>query len=368
MQIYESEEIRIGDGFPSLVRFFPGDPAKPLVVFFPGWAHLGRISYGFPGCNKEHFLAHWLTKKGYSFLATSYPIDHPVYERVYPEFSLTNWGKMAAEIANQFILENRLRKDVIGISWSAAGQVIRPFNVACKSLGVNVHYHLGLEASPALLIPSDRTIGMRKTERGMVSLKESHYDLFWKEIEEQSQLNGEGLIPKDNYFRDLLGDIPVALMGTNECFENGHFVTNIEKSFEDKNFFAYTEYPIIASISGNSKLAPYHPLVDKATWGFLIVRKVYHDYFVKNQELLSRMSKAKFHEFIDYVNNLPHRLLKVVLGNHFLLVGRYGAQKVADYVEHFDKEIQAIKEELSTFLNGTLINPMKDVSNNAPAG
>src|SRR3990170_8621691 len=348
--IYEDEEIRIGDGFPSLVRFFQGNSTKPLVVFFPGWAHLGRISYGFPGCNKEHFIAQWINQKGYSFLATSYPLDHAVYDRVYPEFTLTDWGEMAAEIVNLVIVENQLRKDVIGISWSAAGQVIRPFNVACKSLGINVLFHLGLETSPALLIPSDRIIGMKKTEKGTVSLKDSHYNLFWKEIEEQNELNREELITKEKYFTDLLGDIPVALMGTNEYFENGHFDTNIEKSLEDKNFFAFTEYPLIANISGDSRLAPYHPIVDKVTWGFLIVRKIYHDYFVKNQPSLSKISKARFYEFVDCINNLPNRLLKAISGNHFLLVGRYGAQKIADYVEHFDKEVEKIELELKTFL------------------
>ncbi len=348
--IYEDEEIRIANGFPSLVRFFRGSSTKPLVVFFPGWAHLGRISYGFPGCNKEHFIAQWINQKGYSFLATSYPLDHAVYDRVYPEFTLTDWGKMAAEITNQFILENALPKEVIGISWSAAGQVIRPFNVACKSLGINVLFHLGLEASPALLVTSDRTIGMKKTEKGMVSLRDSHYDLFWKEIEEQNELNREEFITKEKYFTDLLGDIPVALMGTNECFENGHFDTNIEKSFEDKNFFAFTEYPLIANISGNSRLAPYHPIVDKATWGFLITRKVYHDYFVKNQESLSKISDANFKELVEYVNDIPNRLHSSISGNHFLFVGRYGAQEIADYVEHFDKEIQESEQELKTFL------------------
>jgi len=135
MQLYEGEEIRIGDGFPSLVRFFPGDFAKPLVVFFLGWAHLGRISHGFPGCDKKHFLAYWINRRGCPFLGTSYPIDHPIYIQVYPHFSLTNWGKMAAEIVDRFISEKGLRKDVIGISWSAAGQVIRPFNAACRSFG-----------------------------------------------------------------------------------------------------------------------------------------------------------------------------------------------------------------------------------------
>src|SRR3989304_844209 len=348
--IYENEEIRIGNGFPSLVRFFQGNSTKPLVVFFPGWAHLARISYGFPGCNKEHFIAHWLTQKGYPFLATSYPIDHLVYDHAYPEFTLTDWGKMAAEIVNKVIVENQLRKDFIGISLSAAGQVIRPFNVACKFLGINVLFHLGLEASPALLASSDRTIGMKKTEKGMVSLRDSHYDLFWNEIEELNELNREEVIPKENYLMDFLGDIPIALMGTNECFENGHFVTNIEKSFEDKNFFAFTKYPMIVNISGNSRLAPYHPIVDKGAWGFLITRKVYHDYFVKNQEPLYQLSEARFKELVEYVNTLSERLHSSISGNHFLFVGKYGAQKIADYLEHFDKEIQEINQELNTFL------------------
>src|SRR3989304_2722742 len=249
--IYENEEIRIGNGFPSLVRFFQGNSTKPLVVFFPGWAHLGRISYDFPGCKKEHFLAHWLTQKGYPFLATSYPLDHAVYDRVYPEFTLTDWGEMAAEIVNLVIVENQLRKDVIGISWSAAGQVIRPFNVACKSLGINVLFHLGLETSPALLIPSDRIIGMKKTEKGTVSLKDSHYNLFWKEIEEQSQLNGEEVIPKENYLMDFLGDIPIALMETNECFENPLCVTKIVERFEKNPSERLQEGTRIANSSGD---------------------------------------------------------------------------------------------------------------------
>jgi hypothetical protein len=256
---------------------------------------------------------------------------------------------MAAEIVDRFISEKGLGKDVIGISWSAAGQVIRPYNIACRSLGIKVLFHLGLESSPALLIPSDRTIGMKKTEKGMVSLEDSHYGLFWKEIEEQSQLNGKEIVPRDVYLRDFLGDIPVALMGTNGRFENGQFVVNIEKSFEDKNFFSFHEYPLIANISGDSKMAPYHPLVDKGTWGFLVTRKIYHDYFVKNEGWISQASNSEFNEFVHYVNNLPSRLLKAISGNHFLPIGKHGAQRIADYVEYFENEINVIKQELAAF-------------------
>jgi len=83
--IFENEEIRLSNGFPSLLRFFKGDSQKPLVIFFPGWAHLGRISYGCPGCDERDFLAYWIVKKGYSFLATSYPIDHPLTQMFIPD-------------------------------------------------------------------------------------------------------------------------------------------------------------------------------------------------------------------------------------------------------------------------------------------
>jgi len=82
----------------------------------------------------------------------------------------------------------------------------------------------------------------------------------------------------------------------------------------------------------------------------LITRKVYHDYFVKNQEPLSQLSEARFKELVEYVNTLSERLHSSISGNHFLFVGRYGAQKIADYVEHFDKEIEKIEQELKTFL------------------
>jgi len=162
-QIYDGEEIRFGNRYPSLIKFFQGNLEKSLVVFFPGWAHLGRISYGFPGCNEDQYLAHSITNKGYPYLATSYPIDHPVYDKTYPEFSLTNWGNMAAEITKQVISDNQLSNKVIAIFWSAAGQVMRHFNVACESLEIEVQFSLGLESSPASIIPSDRIVGMKKT-------------------------------------------------------------------------------------------------------------------------------------------------------------------------------------------------------------
>jgi hypothetical protein len=349
--LFKNEEVRFGNGFPSLVRFFKGNPAKPLVVFFPGWSHLGRISYGFPGCKEEHFLAHWIVKKGYSFLATSYPIDHPVYSDVHPGFTLSDWGEMASQIVDQFISENRLKKEVIGINWSASGQVIRPFNVACIARGINVCFHLGIEATPAMQVPSDRVYGFKKTDNNMVSLKRSHYDLFWEELEEQSRRNGEEIINNKQYTDYILGDIPIAVTGTNEFFEDGRFTEDIKKGLEDKGFFSFTEYPLVAIISGDSSRSPYHPIVDKYTWGFINTRKIYHDFFVKSRKPGSEISEQKLKELVRYVNGVPNRLSKVISGNHFLFIGKKGTRNVANSLEKFECEVEKIKADISGILS-----------------
>jgi hypothetical protein len=185
----------------------------------------------------------------------------------------------------------------------------------------------------------------------MISLKESHYDLFWKEIEEEIGLNGEEIISEDDYMKYFVGDIPVGLMGTYEVFEDGKFKIDAEKSTEDKGFFNFGEYPLVAVISGDSALAPYHPIVDRCTWGFLVTRKIYHDYFFKRQAEGFRMSESKLKEFVGYISGLPDRLSENVPGYHFLFVGRKGAQKVSDLLEKFDREIVKIKWDISNILS-----------------
>lgn len=79
-------------------------------------------------------------------------------------------------------------------------------------------------------------------------------------------------------------------------------------------------------------------------------RKFYHDYLARNRECLHQLPMERFNELVEFVKSLPDRLHKTVSGNHFLFVGRYGAQKIGDYVEQFDKEIQKIEKEINAFL------------------
>src|SRR5271166_6375142 len=84
--LFPDEQLIESGGFPALVKFAKGNGDLPLVVFLPGTSFLARIAYGFPSGQPEDFLEHWLVKAGYSFLGVSYPLDNPVFGRVYPEF------------------------------------------------------------------------------------------------------------------------------------------------------------------------------------------------------------------------------------------------------------------------------------------
>ena len=346
-KLYENEQIKYTRGFPSLVRFFKGIPEKPLIVLFPGWAHLARIFYGTPDMDKKDFPAHWLLEKGYSVLAVSYPLDHPVYDEVYPGFTLTDWSGLASSIAEEFIEREGLPKELIAIHWDVSGQAIRPFNKACVELGLKVRFALALEASPALEVPTDRTQGLKKTSRNLVSLMDSHFELFLKEIKAQEELNRKSIITEEQYREQIFGDIPVGLTGTEEYFVNGSFVGDPARSAEDKRFFAFNEYPIVCVITGDSTIAPYHPIVDRSTWSFLNTRKIYHDFFASSTK---KMSDIELNHFAGYVNKLPERLDRRVRGNHFMFLGEFGAREISNSLEAFDKEIFVISEELAGFL------------------
>ena len=345
-QLSDGEEIRQARGYPLLVRFFPGNPAKPLVVFFPGWAHLGRIAYGALGCDPTSFPAHWISQKGYPFIATSHPLDHPVYDRPCPEFTLTDWGNTVADVARAFIVEHGLTNELIGISWSAAGQAIRPFNVACRRIGLRVRWHLAIEATPAMLLSPARTRGIERTARNMMSLKRSHYAVFWSEIEAMSRLCGREFLPEELYLKAFVGDIPVGLLGTTQWFEAARIGNDVDKSVADKDFFAFADYPLVAAVSGSSPEFAYHPIVDRSTWSFLVTHKIYHGLLEEHLGMIGELSSERFELLLDLLHQVPQRLHASVPGNHFCFLGPSGGQAVADSVDTFAGEIDALKASL----------------------
>ena len=355
-ELFAGESMVHDDGYPMLVRYFPSaareksTTGRPLVVFFPGWAHLGRIAYGYPGCTEEHFLAPWITRLGYPFLATSYPLAHPVFDRPYPAFGLRDWGACAAAACERIIGTEGLSRRVIGVSWSAAGQVIRPFNVACRNRGIEVCFHLAIEGTPALVLPPDRTGGITKTAAGLVSIHQSHYPLFRAEIAEMEALEGTAILPDKEHLAHLWGDFPVGLAGTLERFRNGGFRVDATAALEDKGFFQFAEYPLVAAISGTSRVAPYHPLVDRATWSFLAARALFHGGLADRAGALAQLSADRFEALARLFDDLPRRLHVRLPGNHFLFLGRRGARATSEALAAFAVEIERLKTDLASIL------------------
>jgi len=132
---WPNEEIRVGAGHPALVHFNKGAPDKPLVVFVPGSLFTARIAYGHPGSNDKDFLGYWLHSEGYSSLAVSYPIDtaNPITDTVDPAFTIRDWGQQVAEIAKQYVDENKPNGHIIVLGWSMGG-IAESVNGACTGV------------------------------------------------------------------------------------------------------------------------------------------------------------------------------------------------------------------------------------------
>src|SRR3990167_731286 len=135
--LYPGEKIKNTFGYPNLVKFINADKNKPLIIFIPGNSHLARISYGFPGCNQDDFLAYWFHKNGYPFLAISYPLGNSVFQKNYPSYSIDDWSKSIAEIARQTIEKNNLSKNIVVVAWSMGGELAQRINTHAKNKNIN---------------------------------------------------------------------------------------------------------------------------------------------------------------------------------------------------------------------------------------
>jgi hypothetical protein len=351
--LYTGEKIEKGAGFPAITYFAKGAEGAPLVVFIPGAHHMARVAYGgHKGARKEDFLAHWLNRKGYHFLAVSYPIniDKGGLETNHPDFMIRDWGAQAAALARKKIDQHGLGNRMIVLGWSMAGKVAQSVHEAASKANLQLDFYVSLAATPA--IP-----GMIALTREYPMLKSGYADRrknfkgWWKQVAVNNKRNGREIVPEEIFGNEYQGDIPINLQGYGQQFRNSAFTMDPMAVQADAKPFAFADFPLVAMIIPDGRGDRRHALVDQAAWTMYNANTVFKRYLSANKVNVKDLSDAQWHGLLHLTRTIDDRLSYTVNGNHFFFVGENGARATADAVELLEDRVHALKAEVSAILN-----------------
>ncbi|OGT30984.1 MAG: hypothetical protein A3E87_06110 [Gammaproteobacteria bacterium RIFCSPHIGHO2_12_FULL_35_23] len=352
--LYSGEKIKILAGYPAIIKYLPGNKNKPLVVFVPGASHLARISYGYPGGNKKDFLEFWLHKEGYPFLAVSYPIENKVFSKVYPNFTITDWADQITLASNFIIKKHHLSKNIVILAWSFAGYTAVKTNKLCKNQGLNVVLFIGLSADPPLRglfkEPNNPILpNIKMLPNGMVSPKPLNdwFDAwFINQLNMQDEINKHVIIPKGIYQSKFIGNLPVALLGTQKRYNHGKFINDINATLQDTQGFDYSNYPPIAVIYDTSYTDDDNAFFTPHDWSSIISRNVYYDILKKTKSNMT--TGDTWRKISDLVLRAPKKFtIAITPGNHFFFIGEIGAKRTALIIKSLIAERNAYNTSIN---------------------
>ncbi|MGH6938731.1 hypothetical protein [Hypericibacter sp.] len=324
--IYPGEEIREGGGYPALVKFEPGRAGQPLVVFVTGGGVLARIAYGHPQGRPADFLGHWLREEGYPFLARSYPLDHPVFDRVYPEFSVRDWGEQTAEIVAQTLETQGGPRQILVLAWSMAGRIAEPLAAALKRRGIAIELFVAMAAAttlPGLLPGMDQ---LRPSARGLARIEDGFASWLLQSLQGQNELAGHELIPDDLFRADFTGDLPINLAATSLRYRDGRFVPDPLADTDDIGASRYAGFPPLVLMTHDSALDVRHALMDRAAWGFYIAQTLCERHLWPQAPRLAALPTEQWQQILDLVRIAPEQLTVGMPGNHLFFVSEPGAR------------------------------------------
>jgi hypothetical protein len=354
------EEVCCAAGYPSLTYFHPGRVAGPLVVFVPGAAHLGRIAYGHAGADPQDFMAAWLQEMGFPFAAVSYPMAHAVYGRkVFPFFTIRDWGRQAATVAADLIRRHRLSPRIVVVGWSMAGHVPATFTEAARELGLDVRVFISLCGTPPL--PGQLPGLEEELVADTAGLAAYHPFLpfFERSVSEQNALNHHDAIPLHLYAREYLGAFSVNLWGSSIRYRRGRFVRDEGAAVEDMGSFRYHHFPLIATIVNEQPTDPMHALTDRHRWAFYQMNALYDSVFTHSPMARPNFSPAAWDELHALFDTLPRSLSRTISGNHWSFVGRIGARQAADNIASLIEAAEEVWRRLAHCAPG--VGPDREV-------
>jgi pimeloyl-ACP methyl ester carboxylesterase len=353
--LFAGERIETDAGFPTLTKFIPGDPNRPLVVFIPGAVHNARISYGgHPGGRDDDFLAYWLVREGYNFLGVSYPLTtkNPVIKEAYPNFDARDWGTQAAAAARRAIDEHHLTNKVIVIGWSMGGRIAEPIAEAAEKQGLNLEFFLSFSGTPGITGLVDMNANYPMTTDGYMDRSDA-YPMFMKQIALENSMNAHTIIDTRSYLDDYVGYMPGNIGGYGLHYRDGKFVRDNWADEEEFRVHAYDKLPYIAALMANEPLDARHALTDRANWGFVMTNKI-QAAIEANKVDLNALPRARWLALVDLVRGAPQRLSVEMNGDHFFFLGAAGARETARAIYTLEDRVAGFKSQLQDLVGGSV--------------
>jgi hypothetical protein len=349
--LFPGEEMIEAAGFPSLIRFIKGQSDKPLVVFVPGTSFLARIAYGFPGGSDDDFLATWVVREGFSFLATSYPLGNQVYQRNYPAFSITDWGRQIAAAARRVVDANQLGRRIIVIGWSMGGKPAVTVARAAKAAGLELALFIALDALPPgpNLFPGNAE-ALRLGPTGLVDQVKTLMPWFAQMLDAQNKINGHIIIPTHVLATALTGDPPLDIQGENSQYRNGRIVTDVASAAADSGATDYGAYPPMALIVSDSAADYPNVLLCRSNWGLLIGQQLYRQFIFPQRTRMAGLPAQQWQALQRIITTATERLTIQISGTHFLFVGADGAQKAAQAVTELLARSEQVQRDIAAAL------------------
>lgn len=326
--LYPGEELTVGFGVPALVRFEPGRPGFPLVVFVTGGGVLGRIAYGPPTGRAADFLCHWLQEEGFATLCLSYPLDRQgVFDTPYPYFSMTDWAEQSAEIISRYVNANALADRVVVLGWSMAGRIAEPLNEALQRRGTGIELFVAMAGASALpnILPGLK--GLRPASSGLAMVRGAYLDWLLLCLADQNRNSGRTVLDAATFVNEMTGDFPIGLAASAMRLENGIFVPDGAADAHEVGASRYGAFPPLAVMTHASAIDARRALTDRAAWGVFITQQLCETHVFSRADPLSGLSPDKWTRVVQHVQEAATQLSMTLPGNHMFFIGEEGAKQ-----------------------------------------
>lgn len=332
--LYPGEALVWRAGYPVLAHFQSGHRDRPLVAFITGGGVLARIAYRHPEGRPSDFLFHWLGEAGFPALGLSYPMGHPVFDKPYPQFGVSDWGAQSAEEIARVVAANALARRVVVMAWSMAGHIAEPLTAALKAHGIEVELFVAMAASTALTNLAPGTSALKPAASGLAQVEGPYLENLLRLLRDQNASAGHTVIDPAIFPSQFTGDFPIRLTADGMRYANGAFVADSLADVQDTGAFRYADFPPIAVLTHESPLDARHALMDRAAWGFYMTQALSENFIFSKVKDFAALPHEHWLKLNALIRQAPALLTELLPGNHMFFVGEDGARKtVAALIE-----------------------------------